>query len=42
MLRRTVASLRGFWDDALGYQRLAYLVGAALIGVGLIHAAVGR
>ena len=32
------ASLRGFWDDARGYQRLAYLVGAALIMIGLAHA----
>jgi hypothetical protein len=32
------ASLRGFWDDARGYQRLAYLVGAGLIVVGLAHA----
>jgi hypothetical protein len=41
MLTRTVATLRGFWDDAQGYQRLAYLVGAALIAVGLIHAGFG-
>lgn len=34
------ASLRSFWDDARGYHRLAYLVGAALIAVGLVHAAM--
>jgi hypothetical protein len=34
------ASLRGFWDDAPGYQRLAYLVGAALIATGLVHAGI--
>ena len=34
------AALRGFWDDARGYQRLAYLVGAGLILVGLAHAAI--
>jgi hypothetical protein len=34
------ASLRGFWDDAPGYQRLAYLVGAALIVAGLVHAGI--
>jgi hypothetical protein len=32
------AALRGFWDDARGYQGLAYLVGAGLILVGLAHA----
>jgi hypothetical protein len=31
------AAVRGFWDDARGYQRLAYLVGAGLILVGLVH-----
>jgi hypothetical protein len=36
-----VAALRGFWDDAQGYQRVAYLVGAALIAVGLVHAGIG-
>jgi hypothetical protein len=34
------ASLRGFWDDARGYQRLAYVVGAALIMIGLAHAGI--
>src|SRR6266540_4120744 len=34
------ASLRGFWDDAQGYQRLAYLVGVALIATGLVHAGI--
>ncbi|NRQ36670.1 hypothetical protein HII36_33270 [Nonomuraea sp. NN258] len=35
------ASLRSsFWSDAPGYQRMAYLVGAALILVGLTHAAI--
>jgi hypothetical protein len=34
------ASLRGFWADARGYQRLAYLVGAGLIMIGLAHAAM--
>jgi len=32
------ASIQGFWADASGYQRLAYLVGAALITIGLAHA----
>jgi hypothetical protein len=31
------ASLRSFWDDARGYQRLTYVVGAALIMIGLAH-----
>jgi hypothetical protein len=34
------ASLRGFWDDAPGYRRMAYLVGAALIATGLAHAGI--
>ncbi|MEO3872253.1 hypothetical protein ABGB18_25870 [Nonomuraea sp. B12E4] len=34
------ASVRAFWDEATGYQRLAYLVGAALMVVGLAHAAI--
>jgi hypothetical protein len=32
------AAVRGFWTAARGYQRLAYLVGAGLIIVGLAHA----
>jgi hypothetical protein len=32
--------LRGFWDDAPGYQRLAYLAGLALIATGLVHAGI--
>ncbi len=32
------ASLRSYWDDAEGYQRLCYVVGAALVVVGLLHA----
>jgi hypothetical protein len=31
---------RGLWADAHGYQRLAYLVGAGLIVIGLAHAAM--
>ncbi|MFB9476169.1 hypothetical protein ACFFR3_42305 [Nonomuraea salmonea] len=35
------ASLRStFWDDARGHQRLAYVVGAALILTGLAHGVV--
>lgn len=34
------AAARGFWADARGYQRLAYLVGAGLILVGLAHAGI--
>ena len=34
------ASLRGWWAGARGYQRLAYLVGAGLILIGLMHAAI--
>jgi hypothetical protein len=34
------AAVRGWWADARGYQRLAYLVGAGLILVGLAHAAI--
>ena len=34
------AWLRAFWDGAQGYQRLAYLVGVALIATGLVHAAI--
>lgn len=34
------ASLRSFWDDAPGYQRMTYLAGAALIATGLVHAAI--
>lgn len=41
LLDSMVTSVRGFWEDARGYQRLAYLVGAALIAVGLIHAGIG-
>jgi hypothetical protein len=32
------AAVRGLWADARGYQRLAHLVGAALILIGLAHA----
>jgi hypothetical protein len=31
------AAVRGLWADARGYQRLAYLVGAGLILLGLAH-----
>jgi hypothetical protein len=31
-------AFRGWWAEARGYQRLAYLVGAGLILVGLAHA----
>jgi hypothetical protein len=34
------AAVRGLWAAARGYQRLAYLVGAGLILVGLAHAAI--
>jgi hypothetical protein len=34
------AALGGWWAGARGYQRLAYLVGAGLILVGLAHAAI--
>jgi hypothetical protein len=34
------AAVRGWWAAAHGYQRLAYLVGAALILIGLAHAAL--
>jgi hypothetical protein len=34
------AAVRGWWAAAAGYQRLAYLVGAGLILVGLAHAAI--
>jgi hypothetical protein len=37
---RGPAGLRDIWDDAAGYQRLAYLVGAALLVVGLVHAVI--
>jgi hypothetical protein len=33
-------TFRGLWDAARGYQRLAYLVGAGLILIGLAHAAI--
>jgi hypothetical protein len=32
--------VRSFWTDARGYQRLAYLVGAGLLVIGLAHAGV--
>jgi hypothetical protein len=32
------AAVRGWWAEARGYQRLAYLVGAGLIVIGLAHA----
>jgi hypothetical protein len=32
------AALRGLWAEAAGYQRLAYVVGAGLIVIGLAHA----
>jgi hypothetical protein len=35
-----LAAGRRFWAEARGYQRLAYLVGAGLILVGLAHAAI--
>jgi hypothetical protein len=35
-----LAAVRGWWAAARGYQRLAYLVGAGLILVGLVHAAI--
>jgi hypothetical protein len=34
------AAVRGWWAGARGYQRPAYLVGAALILIGLTHAAI--
>jgi hypothetical protein len=34
------AALRGWWAGARGCQRLAYLVGARLVVVGLAHAAI--
>ena len=34
------ATVRGWWAGARGYQRLAYVVGAGLILVGLAHAAI--
>jgi hypothetical protein len=37
---RLRATVRGWWADARGYQRLAYVVGAGLIAVGLAHAAI--
>jgi hypothetical protein len=37
LLRSMWVSLRAFWDYAPGYQRLAYLVGAALMITGLLH-----
>jgi hypothetical protein len=33
-------AVRGWWAEARGYQRLAYLVGAGLIVIGLVHAAI--
>lgn len=33
-------SMRAHWDDAPGYRRLAYLVGAALMATGLVHAGI--
>jgi hypothetical protein len=35
-----LAAVQGWWAAARGYQRLAYLVGAGLIVVGLAHAAL--
>jgi hypothetical protein len=35
------AAVRGLWADARGYQRLAYLVGAGLILLGLAHEVPG-
>jgi hypothetical protein len=37
---RLVTAVRGCWAAARGYQRLAYLVGAGLIVIGLAHAAM--
>jgi hypothetical protein len=34
------AAVRGLWAAARGYQRLAYLVGAGLILIGLAHAGI--
>jgi hypothetical protein len=36
--RAMAASLRGYWDEAEGYQRVCYVVGTILIAVGLLHA----
>lgn len=36
-LRAMAGSLRGYWTDAAGYQRLCYVVGTALIAIGLLH-----
>jgi hypothetical protein len=33
-------AVRGWWAEARGYQRLAYVVGAGLILIGLTHAAL--
>ena len=34
------ATVRSFWAEAPGYQRLAYLVGVGLLLIGLAHAAI--
>lgn len=39
-IRSLRAAVRGRWAGARGYQRLAYLVGAGLILIGLTHAAI--
>ncbi len=38
LYRAMSASLRSSWDEAEGYQRLCYVVGAILVVVGLLHA----
>ncbi|MDF5751613.1 hypothetical protein [Spongiactinospora sp. TRM90649] len=38
LVRAMAGSLRRYWDDAPGYLRLPYVVGAALIVCGLVHA----
>jgi hypothetical protein len=39
--RRHLRALQGYVGDTTGYQRLAYVVGAALVVVGLLHIGIG-
>jgi hypothetical protein len=40
LLRGLLDWVRESWDEAQGYQRLAYLVGVVLLGAGLVHAVI--
>ena len=40
LIRSMVATLRGYWKQANGYQKLLYVIGALLLASGLFHTGV--